>query len=136
MGSMILWPMGVYGASVLLVAAVMMGASYVLGERHRDRATGDPYESGIPVTGSARVRLPAKFYLMALFFVIFDLESVFIFSWAAAARDLGWVGYIELLVFIGSLLSALAYLWRAGALDWGTSRRKPRPFPTKGESVL
>jgi len=133
---MILWPMGVYGASVLLVAAVMMGASYVLGERHRDRATGDPYESGIPVTGSARVRLPAKFYLMALFFVIFDLESVFIFSWAAAARDLGWVGYIELLVFIGSLLSALAYLWRAGALDWGTSRRKPRPFPTKGESVL
>jgi NADH-quinone oxidoreductase subunit A len=133
---MILWPVGIYGASVLLVVALIMGVSYVLGQRHRERATGDPYESGILVTGSARVRLPVKFYLVALFFVVFDLESVFIFSWAVAARDLGWVGYVEILAFIGSLLSALAYLWRIGALDWGTLKQKSRPFPTKGEPVL
>src|SRR5689334_10984035 len=103
MNDVILWPMVVYCTSVLVVVALMMGVSYLLGQRHQDRSTGDPYESGIVVTGSARVRLSAKFYLVAMFFVIFDLESVFIFSWAVAARELGWAGYVGMLVFIGSL---------------------------------
>ncbi|MEJ2558100.1 MAG: NADH-quinone oxidoreductase subunit A [Anaerolineae bacterium] len=103
----------------------MLGISYVLGERHKERATGEPYESGILSTGSARIRLSAKFYLVAMFFVIFDLEAVFIFAWAIAWRELGWVGYIEVVVFIVILLAALVYLWRLGALDWGTTRRKP-----------
>ena len=68
----------------------------------------------------------AKFYLVAMFFVIFDLEAVFIFAWAIAARELGWAGYCEILVFIAILLAALAYLWRLGALDWSPSRRTIR----------
>jgi len=124
--------MVVYGVSVLMVVAFMMGLSYVLGQHHAERATGDPYESGILVTGSARVRLSAKFYLIALFFVIFDLESVFIVSWAVAARDLGWMGYMEILVFIGSLMVALVYLWREGALEWGTRKRTSTPSLIKG----
>jgi NADH-quinone oxidoreductase subunit A len=119
-----LWPLAVYFALVIVVAAGMLGISYVLGERHKERATGEPYESGIVSTGSARIRLSAKFYLVAIFFVVFDLEAVFIFAWAIAWRELGWVGYIEVVVFIVILLAALIYLWRLGALDWGTSRRK------------
>jgi NADH-quinone oxidoreductase subunit A len=119
-----LWPLVLYFVLVILVAAGMLGISYVLGERHKERATGEPYESGILATGSARIRLSAKFYMVAMFFVIFDLEAVFIFSWAIAWRELGWVGYAEVVVFIVILLAALVYLWRLGALDWGTTRRR------------
>jgi NADH-quinone oxidoreductase subunit A len=113
--------MAVYAAAVIVLVGGMIGTSYVLGQRHRDRATGDPYESGIVSTGSARVRLSVKFYLVAMFFVIFDLEAVFLFAWAVAARELGWAGYAEALVFIGILVAALVYLWRRGALDWGAT---------------
>ncbi len=119
-----LWPMAVYFAAVLAVVAVMIGLSYVLGERHRERETGVPYESGVSSTGSARLRFDVKFYLVAVFFVIFDLEAVFIFAWAVAFRELGWAGYAEVLVFIIVLISVLVYLWRLDALDWGTIGRK------------
>jgi NADH-quinone oxidoreductase subunit A len=110
--------MAVYFLLVLLIVAGTLAVSYVLGERHCDRATGSPYEAGIVSEGSARVRLSAKFYLVAMFFVVFDLESVFIFAWAVAARRMGWSGYLEMVVFVGILVAALAYLWRVGALDW------------------
>jgi NADH-quinone oxidoreductase subunit A len=120
-----LWPFVVYSAAVLLLVVSMVALSYVLGERHRDRATAQPYESGILSTGSARLRLNVKFYLVAVFFVIFDLESIFIFAWAICFRELGWSGYVEMLVFIAILLAVLVYLWRVGALDWSVSRRRP-----------
>jgi NADH-quinone oxidoreductase subunit A len=121
-----LWTLGVYFNVVLLLVATMLAVSYVLGQRHDEHATGQPYESGILSEGSARVHVSAKFYLVAMFFVIFDLETIFIFAWAIAARELGWVGYQEILVFIAILLAALAYLWRLGALDWNPSRRTIR----------
>ena len=120
------WTLGVYFVVVLLLVAAMLAVSYVLGQRHDEHATGQPYESGILSEGSARVHVSAKFYLVAMFFVIFDLEAVFIFAWAIAARELGWAGYCEILVFIAILLAALAYLWRSGALDWGPNRRAIR----------
>ena len=120
---MISWPLGVYIICVVTVVGIMVGASFVLGQRHRDRATGQPYESGIVSEGSARVRMTSQFYLMAMLFVIFDLEAVFIFAWAVAVRELGWVGYSAITVFIVLLLVALAYLWRIGALDWGPIQR-------------
>jgi NADH-quinone oxidoreductase subunit A len=113
-----LWPLAVYSVIVGMLVVAMLGVSYVLGQRHQDRATGSPYESGILSEGSARVRFPAKFYLVAMFFVIFDLEAVFIFAWAVAVRETGWAGYAEILLFIMVLLATLAYLWRVGALDW------------------
>ena len=113
-----LWPLAVYAVIVGMLVVAMLGLSYVLGQRHQDRATGSPYESGILSEGSARVRFPAKFYLVAMFFVIFDLEAVFIFAWAIAVRETGWTGYAEVLLFIMVLLATLAYLWRVGALDW------------------
>jgi NADH-quinone oxidoreductase subunit A len=98
----------------------MIALSAVLGQRHQDRATGDPYESGILSTGTARVRLSVHFYLVAMLFVIFDLEAVFIFAWALGARALGWPGYLGVVVFIVILTVALVYEWRQGALEWRT----------------
>src|SRR6476660_110938 len=111
-----LWTLGVYFILVLLLVAAMLAVSNVLGQRHDENATGQPYESGILSEGSARVRVAAKFYLVAMFFVIFDLEAVFIFAWAVAVREAGWTGYAEAMSFIAVLLVALAYLWRVGAL--------------------
>jgi NADH-quinone oxidoreductase subunit A len=117
------WPILLYFAVVLLLVASMLALSFVLGQRHRDRATGSPYEAGIVSEGSARVRLSSKFYLVAMLFVVFDLEAVFLIAWALAARELGWAGYIEALIFIAVLAAALAYLWSIGALDWAPGSR-------------
>jgi NADH-quinone oxidoreductase subunit A len=119
-----LWALGVYVALVLGLVTAMLGLSFVLGQRHHDRSTDSPYESGIVSEGSARVRLSAKFYLVAMFFVIFDLEAIFIFAWAVAVRETGWTGYFEVFIFITVLLVALAYLWRVGALEWSSGRFK------------
>ncbi len=122
-----LWPGVAYCAAVLAVVAGMLVISYVLGQRHRERATGQPYESGIVSTGSARLRISVKFYLVAMFFVIFDLESAFIFAWAICFRQAGWAGYVEILIFIVILVAALVYLWREGALDWAPGRLSDHP---------
>ncbi len=113
-----LWPLVVYFAAVIVLVAGILILSYVLGQRHMERATGEPYESGMIPTGSARLRFDVKYYLVAMVFVIFDLESVFIVAWAVAFRELGWAGYIEMLIFVAVLVAALIYLWRLGGLDW------------------
>lgn len=118
------WSLPLYAALVVALAAVILVISYLFGERHSDPAMGEPYESGIVSAGSAHVRLSARFYLLAMFFVIFDLEAVFIFAWAVAARELGWPGYWEMLLFIVILAIALAYLWRIGALDWSAGKSR------------
>lgn len=112
----------------------MIGASFVLGQRHNDRTTGEPYESGIISEGSARLRMTAQFYLMAMLFVIFDLEAVFIFAWAVSVRELGWAGFTAITVFIVLLILALAYLWRIGALGWGPTKIDPRATGGKPRS--
>ncbi len=121
---MTFWPFVVYFAAVLVVTASMIAVSYLLGERHNERATGQPYESGIISTGSARLRFSVKFYIVAMFFVIFDVESIFIFAWAVSFRESGWRGYIEALVFIVIMIAALIYLWGTDALDWTLSSRE------------
>jgi NADH-quinone oxidoreductase subunit A len=120
----VLWPLAVYFFLVIGLLFFMLVFSYILGQRHRERATDVPYESGVASTGTARIRFDIKFYLVAMFFVIFDVEAVFIFAWAIALRETGWTGYFEMLIFIGVLLAALVYLWRLGALDWGPRGRK------------
>lgn len=115
----------VYFGAVLVLVSAMIGLSSVLGQHHSASATIHPFESGIVTVGNARVRFPAQFYLVAVFFVVFDLEAVFIYAWAVVAREAGWAGYIEIIVFITILLAALIYLWRVGALDWTPQRSRP-----------
>ncbi|MHB8843125.1 MAG: NADH-quinone oxidoreductase subunit A [Nitrospirota bacterium] len=118
-----LWPFVVYFCAIAAIVGVMIGLSSLLGQRHRERATGEPYESGIVSTGSARIHFDIKFYLVAVFFLIFDLEAAFLYAWAVSVRETGWPGYAEALLFMGVLAAALVYLWRRGALDWG--KKKP-----------
>lgn len=118
---LMVWPLFIYAVAVLLIVISMMGLSHILGQRHKDHSTGETFESGIISTGSANLRFSSQFYLIAMFFVIFDLEVVFIVAWVIAFRELGWVGYVAVATFIGILLIILVYEWRTGALDFVTS---------------
>jgi NADH-quinone oxidoreductase subunit A len=97
----------------------MLGLSFILGQRHKEHATDEPYEGGILSTGSARLRFSSQFYLIAMLFVIFDVETIFIVCWAIAFKQLGWYGYIGVMVFVILLFVVLIYEWRNGALDFG-----------------
>lgn len=119
-----LWPLLVYAGGVLLLVTIMLLASYFLGEKHKETVTDTVFESGIRVTGDARFKFPIHFYILAMFFVIFDLEVVFIVAWAVNAKALGWAGYIAIATFIGVLMVVLVYEWRIGALDIGPSGKK------------
>jgi len=120
------WPAALYAALVLVVAALILTLSWLLGGRRYHGAEAEQYESGIKPAGPLPRRLSVEFYQVALDFVIFDLEVVFIFAWAIAARSLGVPGYLALLVFVLVLLAGLAYLWRVGGLDWGEAGRRRR----------
>jgi NADH-quinone oxidoreductase subunit A len=115
-----LWPLAVYVMAVIILIAAMQGLSHILGERHRARTTGEPYESGAVPIGPAWIRFNVKYYLFAVFFVIIDVESVFIFAWAVAVREAGWSGYVVIALFIGILVAALFYLRQTGALGRAT----------------
>ena len=119
-----LWPLLVYGGIVLGLVCIMLGLSFILGQRHNERATNEPYEGGILSTGSARLRFSSQFYLIAMLFVIFDVETIFIFSWAIAFRELGWFGYFGVGIFVILLFVVLIYEWRNGALDFGPDGKK------------
>lgn len=119
-----IWPLIVYAAAVLGVVGIMLGLSYLLGQRHQENATGEVFESGILATGEARLRFSTHFYLVAILFVIFDLEVVFITAWAIAFHELGWTGYFAILVFIAILMIALFYELRVGGLDLAISGKK------------
>jgi NADH-quinone oxidoreductase subunit A len=107
---------------VFALVAFLLGITHVLGERHRQPGTLVPYESGVLPTGNARVAYPADFYLVAMFFVIFDASSAILFAWAVAARELGWAGFAAMLAFLLETAAALVYLWKSGAFDWGKRR--------------
>lgn len=113
-----IWPVLIYGGLVLLLVVGMIALSYVLGERHRALRRDQPYESGIEPTGSGRLRYGIRYYLVALFFLLFDVEAAIIFGWAVAARQLGWPGYILAVLFIATLAVGLVYVWKLGGLDW------------------
>lgn len=118
-----LWPFLVYFVAVLLLVATMLGLSFVLGQRRSNQATNMPFESGVISVGSPQIHMAVEFYLIAIFFVIFDLETVFIFAWAIAFFELGWDGYIAISLFIFILGVALVYELSTGALDWGIKTR-------------
>jgi NADH-quinone oxidoreductase subunit A len=120
----VLWPFLVFAAFVFALLTLILSLSYFLGQHHNERATSEPYESGILETGSARLRFSAQFYMVAMMFVIFDIEVVFIVLWALAFKELGLPGYLSMCVFIGLLFAVLIYEWSLGALDFGPSGKK------------
>ncbi len=121
---MLIWPVVVYGGIVLVLVAGMILGSYLLGQRHATPARNTPYESGVEPTGSARLRYSAWYYLVGLFFILFDVEAAIIYAWAVAFRELGWAGYIEAALFIVTLALGLVYVWKLGGLDWYPAARR------------
>ena len=99
-------------------AVGMVVASHFLGPQRPTSVKTAPYESGMIPLGSTRERFSVKFYLVAILFIVFDLETVFLIPWGVAFRGLGLFGYVEMLVFIGVLMVGLAYVWKKGALQW------------------
>jgi len=106
----------------LLAAAGLAGGlllvNWLVGERRPNPVKLSPYECGMPPTGDAREPFAVKFYLVAMLFILFDVEAVFFFPWAVVFRDLKMAGFIEMFVYIGILLAGYVYLWKKGALDW------------------
>jgi len=117
------WATGFFILAVLGLCAFMVGASSLLGGRSHGLSKSLPFESGIVGAGSARQRFSVKFYLVAMLFVIFDIEAVFLFAWAIVIRDVGWTGFWGAAVFIFILLAGLIYDSRSGALDWAPETR-------------
>ena len=102
----------------VLLTAALLGAHALLGGRRPTVAKDEPYESGVWPIGSARERIPIRYYLIAMLFILFDIEAVFLYPWAVAFRDLGVVGLVEMLVFLGVLFVGFVYAWQRRALEW------------------
>ena len=107
------------GAGFALVSVLL---SNVLGPRKPSPEKLAPDECGMPPVGDARERQSVKFYLVAMIFLLFDIEVAFLYPWAMALRDLGWPGFVQVVLFIGLLLFGYIYVWRKGALDWGSEK--------------
>jgi NADH-quinone oxidoreductase subunit A len=119
----------IYTGLVLALMAVLLLLTGWLGEEKGSLEKARPYECGIIPSGSARLPYPVPFYLVAAFFLIFDVETAFIFSWAIAFDHLGFLGWLQVTFFIFILLLSLAYLWLKGGLDWGPTSSTGRSIP-------
>ena len=102
----------------MALAAGLLTASFVLGKHVRNRVKDIPYESGITPTGDARHRFSVKFYLVAMLFILFDIEAIFLYPWVVVYRELRMFAFVEMLVFVIMTLSGFFYIWKKGALDW------------------
>ncbi|MES2664233.1 MAG: NADH-quinone oxidoreductase subunit A [Pseudomonadota bacterium] len=120
------WSIAAFAGGIVLLLTIMLGIPWLLGSRAVGRAKNDPFESGVVSQGGAHLRISAKFYLVAMFFVIFDVEALYLYAWAISIRESGWIGFIEAVIFIVILLVGLFYLWRIGALDWAPAQLKKR----------
>ncbi len=125
--------LALYTGMVVFLVLLLMFVAYRFGRKTQNKVKGQPFESGIEPTGQARLHEPVPFYLVAIFFTIFDVETLFIVSWAVAYDQLGWAGFAQMAVFIGVLFVALIYLWKVGALNWGPSAARPPGRKVPGE---
>src|SRR6266699_1780769 len=114
------FPVLVQIAIAVVVAAALVAISFLLGKHVKNRTKDTPYESGIAPTGSARERFSVKFYLVAIVFILFDIEAVFLYPWAVVFRQLKMFAFVEMLLFIVLILSGFFYIWKKGALDWSS----------------
>ncbi|WP_051984604.1 NADH-quinone oxidoreductase subunit A [Candidatus Palibaumannia cicadellinicola] len=114
------WAFAIFIIGAIGLCAFLLIISFILGGRQSItvHSRNIPFESGINSVGTARLRLSAKFYLVAMFFVIFDVETLYLYAWATALREAGWLGFYEATIFIIILLIGLVYLVRIGGLNW------------------
>lgn len=105
------------------LATVMVTLSALLGKHKWTPAKMAAYECGITPTGDAQGRFTVRFYMVAMLFILFDVEAVFLYPWAVIARKLGMFGFWEMLIYIGLVLVGFFYIWKKGILDWNVAER-------------
>ncbi len=112
------FPVLLQAVIAMTIAGALIGISFLLGKKVRNRVKDMPYECGIVPTGSARERFSVKFYLVGMLFIVFDIEAVFLYPWVVVYRDFKMVAFVEMLIFIALVLAGFFYVWKKGALDW------------------
>jgi NADH-quinone oxidoreductase subunit A len=129
------FPVIIQAVIAVVVAGALVAISFLLGKRVKNRVKDSPYESGIAPTGSARERFSVKFYLVAIVFILFDIEAVFLYPWAVVYRELKLFGFFEMLLFVALVLAGFFYIWKKGALDWSRDAAEGSPYDAEGAQV-
>lgn len=111
-------PIAIFIAIALVIALALMLAPFVLAYKQPDKEKLSPYECGFEPFDDARMKFDVRFYLVAMLFIIFDLEAIFLFPWALTFREIGDVGFWAMMVFLAELTVGLIYAWKKGALEW------------------
>ncbi len=118
------WATIAFVIGVTFLCVFMLTVPLLLGGKSWGRAKQEQFESGVVSAGGARIRLSAKFYLVAIFFVVFDLEALYLYAWATSVREVGWLGFTTVVIFVVDLLIALVYAFAVGALSWAPADRR------------
>ena len=119
------WAIIAFVIGVTFLCVFMLTVPLLLGGKSWGRAKQEQFESGVVGAGGARIRLSAKFYLVAIFFVVFDIEALYLYAWSTSVREAGWFGFTTVVIFVVDLLIALVYAVKVGALNWApTDKRK------------
>ena len=119
--NLVYFPVLLQALIAMTIAGALILISFLLGKKVKNRVKDMPYESGMVPTGDARQRFSVKFYLVAMLFILFDIEAIFLFPWVVVFRELKMFVFFEMLIFVVLILSGFFYIWKKGALDWGES---------------
>ena len=111
-------PLLVMAGLVGAIAASFVALSAILGPKKRSAIKDEPFECGMPSEGMSHTPVPVKFYLIALLFILFDVELAFLFPWAVVFRELGWSGFVSMFTFVAIVGVGFVYAWKVGALEW------------------
>ncbi len=107
----------------LVIACALVTLSYVIGRKVKNKVKDMPYECGIAPTGDARERFSVKFYLVAMLFILFDIEAIFLYPWAVVYKQLKMFAFVEMLAFVALVMAGFFFVWKKGVLDWAHSDR-------------
>ena len=119
------FPVLVQAILAMVIAAALVTLSFVIGRRVKNRIKDMPYECGIEPTGDAQQRFSVKFYLVAMLFILFDIEAIFLYPWAVVYKQLKMFGFFEMLTFVVLILAGFFFIWKKGVLDWAHNEAAP-----------
>ena len=128
-------PVLLQAALAAIIAAALVTLSYLIGHRVRNRVKDMPYECGIEPTGDARQRFSVKFYLVAMLFILFDIEAIFLYPWAVVYKQLKMFAFVEMLIFVILILAGFFFIWKKGVLEWAHSERDEPPVNLRPASL-
>jgi NADH-quinone oxidoreductase subunit A len=126
------FPVLLQAVLAMVIAAALVTLSFVVGRRLKNKIKDMPYECGIAPTGDAQQRFSVKFYLVAMLFILFDIEAIFLYPWAVVFKQLKMFGFLEMLVFVVLILAGFFFIWKKGVLDWAHNDAAPvRPVDVR-----